>query len=215
VLLLLFGPPGCGKGTQAAYLAARLRIPAISTGEVFRAECKAATELGKMASAIMAAGGLVGDDIVNGMVASRLARPDCARGCLLDGYPRTVPQARFLAHLADERGLPEAVVVHIEVTDDLLVERLTARRQCPECRRIYNLISQPPRVSGICDDDRAPLMTRDDDQEAVIRRRLAAYRELTGPVLDWYGPSVVHRVNGSQTPERVAQAIEQTLTTCV
>ena len=215
MLLLLFGPPGCGKGTQAAYLAGRFRIPAISTGEVFRAECKAGTELGKAASAIMAAGGLVGDDIVNGMVANRLARPDCSRGCLLDGYPRTIPQARFLAQLADERGLPEPVVIHIEVPGDLLVARLTARRQCPECRRIYNLLSQPPRVPGICDDDRAPLMTRDDDQEAVIRRRLAAYQELTGPVLDWYGPGVARRVDGSLAPEQVAQAIEQTLTACV
>ena len=215
MILLLFGPPGCGKGTQAAFLAGRFRIPAISTGEVFRAECKAGTELGKMASEIMAAGGLVGDEIVNGMVANRIAQPDCARGFLLDGYPRTIPQARFLAHLADERGLPEAIVIHIEVAADLLVARLTARRQCPECRRIYNLLSQPPRVAGICDDDRAPLLTRDDDQEAVIRRRLVAYQELTGPVLDWYGPSVVRRVDGSLAPERVAEEIEHCLTACV
>lgn len=132
MLILLFGPPGCGKGTQAAYLAARFRIPAISTGEVFRAECKSGTELGRMASAIMASGGLVGDDIVNGMVGNRLARPDCARGCLLDGYPRTIPQARFLADLADERGMPEPVVIHMDVPADLLVARLTARRQCPD-----------------------------------------------------------------------------------
>ncbi len=168
-----------------------------------------------MASAIMAAGGLVGDDIVNRMVANRLAQRDCARGCLLDGYPRTVPQARFLATVAAGRGLPDPVVIHIEVPADLLVARLTARRQCPECRRIYNLLSQPPRVPGICDDDQAPLLTRDDDQEAVIRRRLAAYRELTGPVIDWYGPAVVHRVDGSRSAEEVAQAIEQALTACV
>jgi adenylate kinase len=215
MLVLLFGPPGCGKGTQGAYLAARLRIPAISTGEVFRAECKAASDLGRTASAIMASGGLVGDDIVNGMVANRLAQPDCARGCLLDGYPRTIPQARFLAHLADERNLPEPVVIHMEVPANLLVTRLTARRQCPECGRIYNLLSDPPRVPGICDGDRAPLMTRDDDHECVIRRRLAAYEEQTGPVLDWYGAGVVHRVDGSLSPDRVAQAIEQALTACV
>ena len=157
----------------------------------------------------------MGDDIVNGMVANRLARPDCARGCLLDGYPRTVPQAQFLAQLADERGLPEPVVIHMEVPADLLVARLTARRQCPECGRIYNLLSQPPRVPGICDDDRAPLLTRDDDHEIVIRRRLAAYQQQTGPVLEWYGPSLVHRVDGSLPPEQVTQAIEQALTACV
>jgi adenylate kinase len=168
-----------------------------------------------MASAIMSAGGLVGDDIVNGMVANRLARPDCARGCLLDGYPRTIAQARFLANLADERDLPDPVVIHMEVPSDLLVTRLTARRQCPECRRIYNLLSQPPRVQGICDDDRAPLQTRDDDQECVIRRRLAAYQQQTGPVLAWYGSGVVHTVNGALSPEQVAEAIEQTLTVSV
>jgi adenylate kinase len=215
VVLLLFGPPGCGKGTQAAHLAARFGIPGISTGEVFRAECKSGTELGKMASAKMAAGELVGDDIVNGMVANRIARPDCARGFLLDGYPRTVPQARFLACLADERGLPEPVVIHMEVPLDLLVERLTTRRQCPKCRRIYNLLSQPPLVPGICDDDRASLQTRDDDHEAVIRHRLAEYEGLTGPVLAWYSPHAVHQVDGSLSPERVAQAIEETLTACV
>ena len=215
VVLLLFGPPGCGKGTQAVQLAARFRIPAISTGEVFRAECRSGTELGKMASGIMAAGGLVGDEIVNRMIANRLAQPDCARGCVLDGYPRTIPQAQFLAHLADERGFPEPVVIHIDVPADLLVARLVSRRQCPECGRIYNLLSQPPRVAGVCDDDRAPLLTRDDDQEAVIRRRLAAYEQQTGPVLDWYGSSMVYRVDGALSPERVAQAIEQSVTVCV
>ena len=168
-----------------------------------------------MASAIMASGGLVGDDIVNGMVANRLAQPDCARGCVLDGYPRTVPQARFLAHLADERGLPEPVVIYMDVPADLLVARLTARRQCPECGRIYNLLTQPPRVDGICDGDRAPLLIRDDDHETVIRRRLAAYHELTGPVLDWYGPELVHRVDGSLSPDEVWRAIERELTVCV
>lgn len=162
----------------------------------------------------MAAGGLVGDDIVNAMVANRLARPDCARGCLLDGYPRTVPQARFLANLADERGFPEPVVIHMDVPADILVARLTARRYCPVCHRLYNLISQPPRVAGICDCDRAPLATRDDDREAVIRQRLAAYQQLTGPVLGWYSPEVVHRVDGSVSAEKVAQAIEETLSVC-
>ena len=185
MILLLFGPPGCGKGTQAVVLAERLQIPAISTGEVFRAECKAGTELGKLASSIMSAGGLVGDEIVNGIVANRIAQADCRNGFLLDGYPRTVPQAMHFSTLLRSRGLPEPVVIHLHVNADALVARLTARRQCPECRRIYNLMSQPPRNAGQCDDDGAPLMTRDDDQEAVIRRRLHAYEEMTGPLLDW------------------------------
>jgi len=175
---------------------------------MFRAECKAGTELGKMAADIMARGGLVGDDLVNDIVASRTSRLDCAHGFLLDGYPRTVPQARVFSALLNQRGLPEPVVVHLDVADDALVERLTARRQCPECRHIYNLLSQPPRVAGQCDDCHAPLLTRDDDCEAVIRRRLNAYKELTGPILQWYGSSVVRTVDGGMPPEAVRSAVE-------
>ena len=209
MILLLFGPPGCGKGTQAATLASRFQIPAISTGEVFRAAVKAGTELGKAASEIMARGGLVGDDIVNGIVADRISQPDCANGFLLDGYPRTVPQASAFGEVLRERGLPEPIVVHMQVADEVLVGRLTARRQCPKCLRIYNLQFQPPRVAEQCDDDQTPLLTREDDQEAVIRRRLAAYQEQTGPILQWYGASLVHTVDGARTPAQVGQAIEQ------
>jgi adenylate kinase len=176
---------------------------------MFRAETKAGTELGKTVAAIMAKGALVSDELVNEIVASRTSRPDCANGFLIDGYPRTVPQARVFGVLLSKRGLPDPIVIHMDVPDDSLVARLTARRQCPECRRIYNLLSQPPKVAGQCDDDLAPLLIRDDDNEAVIRRRLAAYKELTGPILDWYGPSVVHTVNGDQAPETVQSAVEQ------
>ena len=207
MILLLFGPPGCGKGTQAAFLAERFQIPAISTGEVFRAECKAGTELGKLASSIMRSGGLVSDEIVNGIVANRIAQSDCRNGFLLDGYPRTVPQARAFADLLRKKGLAQPMVIHLQVAEDALVARLTARRQCPECRRIYNLLSQPPRVAGQCDDDSAPLLTRDDDQEAVIRRRMKAYQEMTGPLLEWYGATVVRTVIGGMAPERVLQAV--------
>ncbi|HYW47687.1 MAG TPA: adenylate kinase [Bryobacteraceae bacterium] len=207
MIVLLFGPPGCGKGTQAALLAQRLVIPAISTGEAFRAECQKGTELGKMASAIMKSGGLVGDDIVNGIVASRISQPDCADGYLLDGYPRTVPQAVFLTNFLRETGQHEPVVIHLDVASDALVTRLTARRQCPECGRIYNLLSQPPRTAGECDDDRAPLLTRDDDQEAVIRRRLRAYHEQTGPILEWYGERVVQTIDGAAPADEVGRAI--------
>jgi adenylate kinase len=207
MVILLFGPPGCGKGTQATILAGRLGIPAISTGEMFRAECKAGTELGKLASSILASGGLVGDDIVNQMVANRIAKPDCREGFLLDGYPRTVQQAEYLSIQLRKRGLPDPVVIHLHVPDDALVGRLTARRQCPQCKRIYNLLSQPPRSEGVCDDDGAALLTRADDQESVIRQRLAAYASLTGPILDWYGPKVVHKVDGSAAPDEVSRAI--------
>ena len=209
MILLLFGPPGCGKGTQAAFLATRFQIPAISTGEMFRAECKAGTELGKMASAIMASGGLITDDITNGIVANRIAQPDCADGFLLDGYPRTVPQAEHFAGLLRKRWLPQPVVIFLDVPTEALVARLTARRQCPRCLRIYNVLSQPPRVEGKCDDDGADLFTRVDDQEATIRQRMRAYEELTGPIVAWYGEGAVHKVDGSQPLEAVTKAVEQ------
>ena len=210
MILLLFGPPGCGKGTQAGYLSNKFRIPAISTGEVFRAECKAGTDLGKMACSILAQGGLVGDDVVNGIVASRIARPDCANGFLLDGYPRTVPQAMYFSSLLAQRSLPEPVVLHMEVPDEVLVRRLTSRRQCPVCFRIYNLLWQPPKSPGICDCDGAELITRADDREEVIRQRLRAYQELTGPILKWYGRSAaVHTVDGTKSLLEVSQAMEQ------
>ena len=174
---------------------------------MFRAECKAGTELGKAACSIISAGGLVGDEIVNGIVASRIGRSDCANGFLLDGYPRTVPQAKYFSRLLRERLLPAPVVVHLDVADEALVGRLTARRQCPKCHHIYNLQSQPPRVAGICDGDGAELVTREDDREEVIRQRLKAYKDLTGPVLEWFKDQVV-TIDGAQNPEKVTQAIE-------
>jgi adenylate kinase len=158
---------------------------------------------------------LVGDDIVNEMVAHRIAQKDCAGGFLLDGYPRTVAQARFFTRLLDERGLPEPAVIHLAVPDHVLVQRLTARRQCPTCKRIYNLLSQPPRQAGLCDQDDTALINREDDREEVIVQRLKAYQEQTGPVLSWYGPSAVHRVDADQPPQRVAAAIHRVLKTKV
>jgi adenylate kinase len=211
LVVLLFGPPGCGKGTQARFLAEACRIPAISTGDMFRAECRAGSVLGRKASAIMAAGGLVGDEIVNEMLANRIDRPDCARGFLLDGYPRTIAQARYLTWLLADRGLPDPTVIHLAVPEETLVTRLTARRQCPLCQRVYNLASQPPSQPGCCDEDGAGLISRDDDQEAVIRERLKAYEEQTGPVLSWYGTSAVHRIDGDGFPEQVSEAIRRIL----
>ncbi len=209
MILLLFGPPGCGKGTQAVYLAERFHIPAISTGEMFRAECKAGTELGKAACSILFRGGLVSDDLVNGIVANRIARPDCKEGFLLDGYPRTVPQAIWFSTLLRDRGLPMPVVIHLDVPDEALVTRLTARRQCPQCKHIYNAVLQPPKVAGVCDVDGAALLTREDDREEVVRQRLRAYDELTGPILKWFGPSVVRSVDGTRPADAVALTVER------
>jgi adenylate kinase len=210
VIILLFGAPGCGKGTQAAFLVESLGIPAISTGEMLRAECKSGTELGKIACSILSKGGLVEDHLVTETVAKRIALPDCSKGFLLDGYPRTVPQARQFLALLRDRGLPDPLVIHLDVPDHVVIERLTARRQCPQCLRIYNLQSQSPRVAGVCDVDGSNLLIREDDQETVIRQRLKAYHELTGPVLEWL-KRYVRRVDGALPAEQVSQAIRRLL----
>jgi adenylate kinase len=207
VTLLLVGPPGCGKGTQAVYLAERFQIPAISTGEMFRAECRADTELGRTACAELGRGAFVSDEIVNELVAQRIARPDCRTGFLLDGYPRTVSQAVAFASLLRERCLPEPIVIHLHVPDELLVMRLSMRRQCPACSRIYNLLSRPPRAAGLCDADGSELVVRDDDREGVIRERIHVYHQQTGPVLKWYRSSRVRRVDASVDPDHVARAV--------
>jgi len=174
---------------------------------MFRAECKAGTPLGKMACQILSSGKLVPDEITNGIVATRIAQPDCANGFLLDGYPRTVPQAMHFSTLLRQRNLPDPIVIHLDVPATDLIARLTSRRQCPQCKRIYNLLSQPPKAAGICDDDGAKLIEREDDRESVIVQRLHAYEELTGPILKWYGQSSVCRVNGAASPDQVKTAV--------
>jgi adenylate kinase len=211
VIVLLFGPPGCGKGTQATAIARRFRIPAISTGEMFRAECRSGTELGRLACSILKSGGLVGDGIVNQIVAGRIQQPDCEFGFLLDGYPRTLEQAHFLDALVTKLGLPRPVAIHLDVPPQVLVARITARRQCGYCGRIYNMLSQPPRNGEICDEDATPLIRRDDDTEAVILARLQAYHDATGPVVDYYRDAGCFRVDATGTPAEISREIERLL----
>ncbi len=211
MIVLLFGPPGCGKGTQAAFIARRFNIPAISTGEVFRAEVKAGTPLGKAALAIMEAGGLVGDDVVNPMVANRISQPDCAGGFLLDGYPRTMPQAEFLEAALREKKREQPIAIYLDVPAEVLVSRITSRRQCPQCGKIYNLVSQPPKHDGVCDIDGTPLIQRADDTEAVIRERLKAYDTQTGPVIEHYVQRGGIRIDGNHPVDEIWKRIEGVL----
>jgi len=205
--LLLLGPPGCGKGTQAERLAKHFGIPAISTGDMIRGEIKAGTELGRIAAGVTITGGLLGDDLVNRIVRSRLSRDDCRNGFLLDGYPRTIPQAEFLAALLRELGMPDPVVLHIDVPDELLIERTCNRRYCPQCGAIYNLSTRPPRQPGRCDSCGAELKQRDDDCEDTVRNRLAAYQRSTAPLIRHYSNANYVRIDGSGTPDEVFQAI--------
>jgi adenylate kinase len=189
--LMLLGPPGAGKGTQAKRLMERYGIPQISTGDLLRDNRARGTELGRKASAIMDRGELVPDDLVCDMVAIRLKEKDCDRGFVLDGFPRTCAQAEWLDAVLAERsrrvpGMPALVVINLKVDYNQLLRRLTGRRTCPTCGRIYNVYFQPPRVAGSCDVDGSKLVARPDDSEAVISERLKAYDRQTLPLVDYY-----------------------------
>lgn len=191
--IILLGPPGAGKGTQAKRIAERYGIPQISTGDILRENVERGTPLGLLARDIMARGDLVPDDPIFDMVAQRLRQMDCEHGFILDGFPRTPAQAgwldAFLEHEFFEklhRGLCLPIVIRIKVDYNRLVKRLTGRRTCLAGGHIYNVYSHPPKVDGICDVDGSRLVIRDDDREGVIRERLTAYELQTRPVIDYY-----------------------------
>jgi len=183
--IVLFGSPGSGKGTQAQKLTHALGVPHISTGDMLRDRIKSGAARGTAMAAKMQSGALVADDVVNAMVKTRLTDPDAARGFILDGYPRTLEQAGHLAQWLEEKRIPE-VVIHLAVDYNVIIARLTGRRQCPRCGTLYNTSSRPPREDGLCDKDGEKLMIRDDDSEAVIRGRLEAYERQTRPVLEFF-----------------------------
>lgn len=211
MIVLLFGPPGCGKGTQATSIAERFHIPSISTGEMFRAECKAGTELGRLACSILKSGGLVGDEIVDRIVAGRIRQADCANGFVLDGYPRTLEQAHFLDGMLRRMGLPQPIAIHLDLPAQVLVDRITARRQCGVCGRIYNMLSAPPKVGELCDADHSPLIRRDDDTAEVILARLQAYHDATAPVVEYYEQRGDYRVDATGSPTQIAHQIAEVL----
>ena len=207
MVLLLFGPPGSGKGTQSGKISQWLGIPAISTGDMLREEIKAGSALGKAAKSIMSGGGLVSDDLVNRMLAERVSAPDCAHGFLLDGYPRTVEQAEYLDQVLTDQQFEAPIILHLDVPMDALVGRLTSRRQCPQCKRIYNLLQMPPKMPGICDDDGTPLTTRKDDQEEVVKERIRTYDEMTRPVLAHYQDRNYYQIRGDRSPGYIFEEI--------
>jgi adenylate kinase len=213
--IVLFGSPGSGKGTQAKMLMQCLGIPHISTGDMLRDQIRSDGAVGRAVGARMAVGSLVSDDVVNRMVQERLSQPDAARGFILDGYPRTIAQAEPLCQWLDQRGIRE-VVIHLAVDYNIIIARLTGRRQCPLCGTLYNLATQPPRVDSVCDLDGEPLVIRDDDRESVIRERLDAYDRQTRPVLEFFasaGRRVIQVDASNDPPEKVFQKICQAMET--
>jgi adenylate kinase len=189
--VILLGPPGAGKGTQAKQIVERYGIPQISTGDLLREHVAKGTDLGVEAKAIMARGELVPDELMYGMVAQRLREADCRRGFVLDGFPRTAAQAGWLdafleKELFENSEMCPPVVIQLVVDYTQLLLRLTGRRSCPTCGRLYNIHFQPPRVDELCDVDGTPLITRNDDRSEVITERLTAYEKQTRPVEDYY-----------------------------
>src|SRR5258708_25025569 len=191
--VVLLGPPGAGKGTQSKRIMERYFIPQISTGDLLRYNVAQGTELGRAAKSAMARGELVSDDLVCEMVRQRLCEPDCRRGYVLDGFPPTAPQAGGLDALLDDKLFDHSpptrarpIVIRLDVGYNQLLLRITGRRTCPTCGRIYNVHFQPPRFDEVCDFDGSKLVTRNDDRLEVIQPRLAAYQEQTRPVADYY-----------------------------
>lgn len=183
---VLVGPPGAGKGTQAQILAEELTIPKVSTGDIFRANVSGGTELGKKAKEFMDRGDLVPDEVTNAMVKDRLAQKDTAGGFLLDGFPRNVPQAETLKGMLADLGTSLDVVLELKVDEEEVVKRLSGRRSCPECGRVYHVEYDAPKVEGECDNEGAELYQREDDREETIRHRLKVYREQTAPLVEFY-----------------------------
>lgn len=205
--VILLGPPGAGKGTQAELLTEKLRLPHISTGDIFRAALKAGTSLGKKAQEYMDQGKLVPDDIVVGIVDERLRQPDCEAGFLLDGFPRTIPQAESLERILAATARKINAVVNIEVDFEVLLNRLTGRRVCRDCGAVYHRINKPEQTLGVCDRCRGQVYQREDDSEATVKKRLEVYCHQTEPLIAFYQQRNVLLTFDGQAP--VATAFKQ------
>jgi len=210
--LIFLGAPGAGKGTQAREVAKEFHIPQISTGDILRDSVKKGTPLGLAAKVKMEAGQLVPDEVVCGIVEERISEPDCSQGFILDGFPRTLPQAEFVDRMLEAKGRGSPRVINIQVDQDVLMKRLTGRRTCAVCGEIYNVYFGPPKREGVCDKDGGKLLQRADDNEDTIRQRLVAYENQTRPLIDYYRrKNLLHDVDGNRDPESIAQELCQHL----
>ena len=208
--IILLGPPGAGKGTQAQFIQERLNIPQISTGDMLRAAVSSGSELGQRVKAVMDSGALVSDDIIIELVKERIAQPDCAAGFLFDGFPRTIPQAEAMR----EAGVPIDAVLEIQVNDEELVARITGRRVHPGSGRVYHVIYNPPQQEDIDDVTGEPLQQRPDDTEATVRERLSVYAEQTQPLIAYYqGQDGIRyvEIDGQGEVSAIQDAIAQSL----
>lgn len=210
--LVFMGPPGAGKGTQAKQTAERYDIPHISSGDIFRAEISNETDLGKQIKQFLDSGALVPDEITVKAVVGRLQADDCRDGWLLDGFPRTEPQARALGEALEQDGHTLDGVVYLSVDPEVIVKRMSGRRVCPTCGRSYHVEYIPPKTEGVCDACGADLITREDDKPETVRQRLATYQEATAPLIEYYETlGLLVRVDGSGTPEEVRERLFEQL----
>jgi adenylate kinase len=211
--LVLLGPPGSGKGTQGERLNADLHLPYYATGDILRGAVRDQTALGKSAKEYMERGDLVPDELIVGIIAERIDSEEAREGFILDGFPRTTPQAEALDAKLGELGREVSSVLLISVSDDEVIRRLGGRRTCEAEGHVYHVEFNPPKVDGVCDIDGSPLIVRDDDKPDVIRKRLATYHEKTEPLVSYYeGQGVLRRVAGEREPDEVTAELREILT---
>ncbi|MEI3607865.1 adenylate kinase [Pseudogracilibacillus sp. SE30717A] len=210
--LILMGLPGAGKGTQAEKIKDQYNIPHISTGDMFRLAIKEGTELGIKAKGYMDEGALVPDEVTNGIVEERLSKEDCKNGFLLDGFPRTIPQAKALQEITTRLNQKLDYVIHVDVPEEKLLERLTGRRVCPTCGATYHVVYNPPKEKGICDKDGTELIQREDDTIETVQKRLAVNIEQTKPLLDFYNKQgILVTIDGDQAIDNVFEDIQTSI----
>ena len=210
--IIMLGAPGAGKGTQAKQIAAKYEIPHISTGDIFRANIKEGTELGKKAKAFMDKGELVPDELTCDLVVDRISKPDAAKGYVLDGFPRTIPQAEALTKALEARGEKIDYAINVEVPDENIIRRMSGRRACLSCGRTYHIVYNPPKEEGICDECKKELVLRDDDKPETVEKRLKVYHEQTQPLIDYYrNKGVLAEVDGTRDMQEVFTAITDVL----
>jgi len=206
--IVLLGPPGAGKGTQAQVISNEMNLAHISSGDLFRENLKNQTELGKLAQGYMNRGELVPDDVTIAMVRDRLSRPDCNDGALLDGFPRTPAQATALSDMLGTLGQKVDSVPYISVPAEVLIERLGGRWTCPTCGKVYHEKYNPPKTPGVCDQDGTQLIQRDDDKAETVERRIRVYMDQTSPLIDYYrGKGLLVEVDGTKSIEAVSKEI--------
>ena len=210
--IIMLGAPGAGKGTQAKRVAEEFKIPHISTGDIFRANIRDNTELGKKAKEYMDKGLLVPDELTCDLVMNRISEADCKDGFVLDGFPRTIPQADALTKALEEKGMSMDAAVDIEVPDENIIGRMAGRRFCPKCGATYHVVALPPKAEGICDNDGEKLVIRDDDKEETVRNRLSVYHKETQPLIDYYKKAqILKTVDGTKTADEVFDGIKAVL----